>query len=187
MTKAENGVEISSPKEIERKFRVTAIPFDLKEFPVQEINQGYLHIDADGSESRLRAIGDNYYFTHKSGGGMIRTERQIALDKSQFLALWPATEGKRIEKTRYAIPHEGLTIELDLYEGDLDGLVTAEVEFPDTASARAFNPPEWLGDDITADKAFKNQRLALDGAPRSSRLPGYIGGVATEQSTDEVL
>jgi len=37
-----------------------------------------------------------------------------------------------ITKTRYKIPlNQGLTLELDLFEGLFDGLVMGEVEFPE--------------------------------------------------------
>jgi len=37
-----------------------------------------------------------------------------------------------IAKTRYKIPlNQGLTLELDLFEGLFDGLVMGEVEFPE--------------------------------------------------------
>ena len=63
------------------------------------------------------------------------------------------------------IPLGDLTVELDVYEGDLDGLVTAEVEFPDEASALAFDAPEWLGRDVTEDKRYGNRVLAVEGLP----------------------
>ena len=69
-------------------------------------------------------------------------------------------------KTRYLIPLDGgLTAEVDVYEGTLDGLLTAEVEFPDEAAAHAFAAPQWMGEDVTGDKRYANQRLATDGKP----------------------
>ena len=45
-------------------------------------------------------------------------------------------------KTRYLVPlGGGLTAEVDVYEGELDGLLTAEVEFADEAAAHAFDRP----------------------------------------------
>ena len=35
-----------------------------------------------------------------------------------------------------------------------------EVEFPDEESAKAFNPPEWFGEEVTFDDRFKNNYLA---------------------------
>jgi adenylate cyclase len=58
-----------------------------------------------------------------------------------------------------------VTIELDVYGGDLEGLVVAEVEFASEEDADAFDPPAWLGREVTDDPRYKNQRLARDGAP----------------------
>jgi adenylate cyclase len=114
----------------------------------------------------VRRRGGRSYLTVKSGGGRVRVEEEIEIDDGRFERLWPLTEGRRIEKTRYEVPAgDGLTIELDVYTGDLDGLVTAEVEFDSEDAADAFTAPEWLGEDITEDKRYKNQRLAVDGAP----------------------
>jgi adenylate cyclase len=57
-------------------------------------------------------------------------EEEMEIDAERFTRLWPLTEGRRLEKTRYLIPGSGdLTIELDVYSGGLRGLMVAEVEF----------------------------------------------------------
>jgi adenylate cyclase len=60
---------------------------------------------------------------------------------------------------------DGLVLEVDVYEGDLAGLVVAEVEFPSEAAADAWRPPAWLGAEVTTDERYKNHRLAVDGVP----------------------
>jgi adenylate cyclase len=115
---------------------------------------------------RVRRRAERSWLTVKSGAGRVRVEEEIAIEPDRFERLWPLTDGRRIEKTRYEIPAgDGLVIELDVYTGDLDGLVTAEVEFPSEEAAEAYVAPEWLGPDITEDLRYKNQRLARDGAP----------------------
>ena len=121
---------------------------------------------ADGTEVRVRRRVANAWLTVKSGGGRARVEEEIEIDGERFERLWPLTEGRRIEKTRYEIPvGDDLVIELDVYAGDLDGLVIAEVEFDSEEAAEAFAAPDWLGPDVTEDLRYKNQRLARDGAP----------------------
>ena len=44
-------------------------------------------------------------------------------------------------------------------------LLTAEIEFPDEAAARAFAAPEWLGRDVTDDARYANRALAVNGIP----------------------
>jgi adenylate cyclase len=159
--------------EIERKFLVRSAPDGLDERPAQRIDQGYLAIGDDGEEVRLRRIGDALLLTVKRGTGEVRTEEEIELERAQFERLWPLTEGRRIEKTRYRIPHGDLVIELDVYEGRLEGLMTAEVEFPAEGASADFEPPGWLGDDVTEDARYRNEQLARNGL---AGLPGAHHG-----------
>src|SRR5256885_15827846 len=91
-------------REIERKFLVRKMPDGLTSYPSNEISQGYLVSLDDGTQVRLRKIGERYSLTLKRGTGNVREEREVELAATQFDALWPATEGKRLVKTRYEIP-----------------------------------------------------------------------------------
>jgi len=91
---------------------------------------------------------------------------EIELSHDQFNRLWPGTEGRRIEKIRYKIDHAGQKIELNVFRGNLQGLVLAEVEFGSTAKSAEFKPPDWLGEEVTEDIRYKNQSLAQKGAPK---------------------
>ena len=91
----------------------------------------------------------------------------MAIDERRFAALWPLTEGRRLDKTRHLFPlGDGLTAELDVYEGAHAGLLVAEVEFASAGASEAFAPPDWLGREVTGDPRFANQSLALGGIPR---------------------
>jgi len=153
------------PVEIERKFRVTNLPENLGDYQHEEIRQGYLVTGADGSEARVRDRDQAFTLTVKSKGDRTRGEYEIPIDAGDFETLWPATEGKRVEKTRFSIPYRESTIELDIYYGELMGLVTAEVEFNSENDADEFEVPEWFGKEETENKSFKNQRLAENGFP----------------------
>ncbi|MBV8997958.1 MAG: CYTH domain-containing protein [Solirubrobacterales bacterium] len=154
--------------EIERKFLVEQLPADLGTHPSDRIEQGYIAITEDGVEIRIRRYGDEAFLTIKSGGGEERLEEEIEIDDRRFQSLWPLTEGRRITKRRYRIPYEhGALIELDVYDGALEGLITAEVEFDSSAAASAFASPRWLGSDVTDEPSYKNKALAVDGLPRS--------------------
>ena len=151
-------------QEIERKFLVDALPEDLP--PGERVEQGYLAVAPDGVEVRIRRRDGDCTLTVKSGPAHVRVEEELEIDDRRFEALWALTEGRRIAKTRHLVPlGGGLTAEVDVYEGALDGLLTAEVEFPDEAAAHAFAAPQWMGEDVTGDKRYANQRLATDGKP----------------------
>ena len=154
-----------SSTEIERKFLVTETPPGLDRYPHEAIRQGYLALDPDGTEVRIRQKGDRFFQTIKRGGGLQRTEVEALLTRAQFEAFWPMTEGRRVEKVRYEIAYQDRVIELDVYGGALSGLLTAEVEFPSIEASAAFQPPPWLNHEITEDKRYKNRNLAVNGIP----------------------
>jgi adenylate cyclase len=165
MGKIRSTIRIMSMKEnrgreIERKFLVRKLPADLTTYPSAEISQGYLVSMDDGLQVRLRKAGERYSLTYKRGTGNVREEREVELTAEQFDALWPATEGKRLVKTRYEIPFGERTVEIDLYHDRHEGLVVAEVEFDEEKVAKNFQPPDWLGDDVTGDPRYSNQLLA---------------------------
>ena len=149
--------------EVERKFLVPDPP-DLAETESNEIEQGYLAIGADG-EVRLRRKADLRLLTAKRGSGLSREEAEVELDRQDFDELWPLTEDRRLRKRRHLIPHGELEIELDVYEGDLEGLVVAETEFTSEEEARAFEPPGWIGEEVTGDERYLNETLATRGIP----------------------
>ena len=150
--------------EIERKFLVDRLPAELD--AGEPIEQGYLVIGEDGVEVRIRRRGATTTLTVKSGPGMVRTEEELELDERRFASLWPLTEGRRVTKTRHVVPlGSGLAAELDVYSGAHDGLLTAEIEFPSLEASEAFQPPAWLSREVTGDRRFANQALALGGRP----------------------
>jgi adenylate cyclase len=149
--------------EVERKFLVPEPP-QLEGAVADEIEQGYLAVGAEG-EVRLRRRGDQLLLTAKRGSGISREEAEVEVDRDAFDELWPLTEGRRLHKRRHVIPHGALKIEVDVYEEDLDGLVVAEVEFDSEEEARRFEPPDWIGDDVTGDERYLNETLATSGRP----------------------
>lgn len=161
------------PIETELKFLVDEIPeeIDLENTPHVVLRQGYVVVSSDGAETRIRSFdNERFELTVKSSGTVQRTEQTIKLPKDMFEVLWAQTAGMRVEKTRYKIPYGKHIIELDIYEGHLTGLMTAEVEFTGRqedaeVKASTFEPPTWFGRDVSKDRRYKNQNLAC-GLPR---------------------
>ena len=147
--------------EIERKFLITSpeqFPFDPKEFSSRQIEQGYLCISP---VVRIRRDNDDYFLTYKSKGLMVREEYNLPLTAEAYAHVRAKADGRIITKTRYVIPLEnGLTLELDIFHGDLAPLILAEIEFPDEQSARAYQPPRWLGEDVTFSTEYHNSTLS---------------------------
>jgi adenylate cyclase len=152
---------VAPGREIERKFLVSSMPEDRG--PGTDIVQGYLPLASDDTELRVRRKGDATVLTVKRGSGLDRGEDEVAISTEAFDALWPLTEGRRIEKTRYEIPHAGATIELDEFGGELEGLLLAEVEFDAMDASERFEPPGWVGREVTGDTNYGNRSLAEKG------------------------
>lgn len=92
---------------------------------------------------------------------MVREEYNLPLTEEAYEHLLTKIDGRIITKKRYMIPYDdSLTIELDIFEGSLAPLRLAEVEFPDEASASAFTPPDWFGEDVTFSGSYHNSALS---------------------------
>ncbi len=148
--------------EIEKTFLVKDIPFDLSPFLSEIIHQGY--ISSTPSPLRIRQKGSKFELTKKiplkEGDFSSAEEININLTQYEFDKLWPLVE-KSLEKIRYRIPlANNLTAELDVYQGNLKGLMFVEVEFSSETEMNHFTPPDWFGTDITQEKFSANSFLA---------------------------
>jgi len=156
-------------KEIERKWLINEFPANLVSSNLSsKINQMYLEVSNENDEVRLRKKGDRYFLTVKKGEGLEREETQIEIPFETYNSLSCLQVCKnKIRKTRYEIKDGSNIIELDFYEGNLERLVTAEVEFGSIEESKSYNPPEWFGKEITEEKKYKNKNLARDGIPKN--------------------
>ena len=140
--------------EIERKYLITHIPFDIAGYPFHQIEQAYL---STAPVVRVRQEDDTYYLTYKSKGLMAREEYNLPLTKEAYEHLKPKADGIVISKVRYVIPEkDGLSIELDVFKAPYEGLLLAEVEFPTEEAAHAYQPPKWFGEDVTYSTEYHN-------------------------------
>ncbi len=158
---------MATSREIERKFLLERAPDWLGECASDPIEQGYLALEAD-AEVRLRRIGSQRLITVKRGSGRERIEREAEIPAETFDELWPLTEGRRVRKRRHFRETEAGTFEIDAYEGELEGLLTAEIEFASGEEADRFVPAGWLGRELTGEPGWANRDLAVAGRPDRS-------------------
>ena len=145
--------------EIERKVLVKKeeIP-SLSSYPIHEIEQGYL---CTSPVVRIRRQDEEYYLTYKSAGLLAREEYNLPLTREAYEHLRPKADGIVISKTRYLIPEkEGLTIELDIFHGEYEGLLLAEVEFSSEEEAHSYQPPAWFLEDVTYSPRYHNSNMS---------------------------
>lgn len=140
-------------REIERKFTLVSLPEDLESYDSYDIEQAYL---SNSPTVRIRKGGSKFTLTYKSGKGMDHAEYNLPLTEEAYYHLLEKHDGNVITKRRYKIPYNGLTIELDIFSGDLEGLIFAEVEFESVEEANAFVMPSWFKEDVTDDPHYRN-------------------------------
>lgn len=144
-------------QEIERKFKVVG---EFKELAHNSMHlvQGYL---ASGPLTlRVRIADSGAWLTIKGAsndGGLSRYEWERSIELKDALELLQLAEGALIEKRRYLVDYEGHTFEVDVFEGDNEGLVVAEVEL--ASADEEFTRPEWLGEEVTGQRRYYNSHL----------------------------
>ncbi|MCE7028842.1 CYTH domain-containing protein [Jiella avicenniae] len=146
-------------REIERKFLLEGDGWRPHAHSARRLEQFYLFAGDDRS-CRVRITdGASAKLTIKMGRGLSRGEFEydIPLDDAEILR--QSALGRIVEKTRHLVPNGRHTIEIDVYEGALAGLVVAEIELAD--EDESFERPEFLGAEITGDARYLNQTLAL--------------------------
>lgn len=155
-------------REIERKFLVTDVPdADVLGDGVR-LRQGYVAEDGP-VEVRVRVAGPVAVLTVKAGRGLNRVEVESPIGLDAAEALWPHTEGRRIEKVRHRLRVDSTAVDVDVYGGSLEGLCTAEAEFASEADAAAFVAPRWMGQELTGRVEWSNAALARHGRPGQAR------------------
>lgn len=149
--------------EIERKFLVENLPLKIDGYKKLCIQQSYI---STKPVIRLRKSNDDYILTVKGAGRISRQEFELSLQESEYEKLKKLVTSKIITKERFLIPIEdGYTAELDIYEGELKGLMTVEVEFSSLDNAEKFVAPNWFGKEVTDDSRYSNSSLAKYGLP----------------------
>lgn len=175
--------------EIERKFKVKNLEAAIKDHvSCRDITQGYL--DLQGT-TRIRHVSCNSlhnthhtfgYITVKGKGLKVRQEFEYAIPPEDAMAMLGLAKGILINKVRYEVPlsgpNQGLILEVDVFFGQYQGMVLAEVELP--TEDTPFTPPDFLGEEVTYDKSFSNARLAL--GSKKELVCGSVvsGGVASD-------
>ncbi len=144
--------------EIERKFLI--LNQDWQEYTSTELHivQAYLATN-EFSSTRIRIQGDKANINIKSATlGIERTEFEypIPVDDAQLmiddLCIKPV-----ISKIRYVVNHMQHIWEIDVFSGDNEGLIVAEIEL--SSPDEIFEKPSWLGEEVSHEKRYYNACL----------------------------
>ncbi len=146
--------------EIERKFLVRNEGWRGGVSGQIAIRQAYLATDGNASV-RVR-IRDNSQATlnvKSRPATLRRLELEYPIPVIEAEAMIGLRHGAVIEKVRHLVPHGDLTFEIDVFAGENDGLVIAEIELRD--EQQAFALPDWIGAEITGQPEYYNGALVL--------------------------
>ena len=146
--------------EIERKFLVTSTDFIKESNTQNRIVQGYLSSLPERTV-RVRIKGDKGFLTIKgksSNSGMSRLEWEKEITVEEAAQLIPLCEAGVIDKVRYEIPIGKHVYEVDVFSGENQGLILAEIELQ--SETESFDKPNWLGIEVTNDSRYYNAFLS---------------------------
>jgi adenylate cyclase len=146
--------------EIERKYIVNAALWRPADSGIR-YRQGYLS-SAKERVVRVRIAGERAFLTIKGltvGVSRLEFEYPIPLADATVM-LDRLCERPLIEKTRHREIFAGRTWEIDVFHGDNDGLVIAEVEVA-SAADRVMLPP-WAEAEVSGDPRYFNNNLAAN-------------------------
>jgi adenylate cyclase len=145
------------PREIERKFLVRGDEW-ASGAEGTPYRQGYLSTDA-GRTVRVRVAGGRAMITIKGpSAGAVRAEYEYdipAADATEIidtLCLSPV-----IVKDRHTVNYHGKKWVIDVFGGENEGLILAEIEL--ASEDEPFDLPPWAGEEVTGDGRFSNASL----------------------------
>ena len=147
----------SMAKEIERKFLINLNKLGTLKSGIT-IKQGYISTK-DKTVVRIRVAGQCAYLTLKSENkGVTRSEFEYEIpvyDAEQIIS--ELCSGHIIEKTRYLVVYSNHTWEVDVFHGENDGLVVAEIELE--SEGESFEIPHWVTTEVSGDVKYYNSSL----------------------------
>lgn len=146
--------------EIERKFLVKNLDFIAQSQRNYVIKQGFLNTHPDRTV-RVRITGNQGFLAVKgrsNPSGLTRFEWEIEIPSQEAEELLALCESSIIRKTRYLVPVGKHTFEIDVFHGENEGLILAEIELQ--SEDEIYEKPEWLGLEVTGDSRYYNSYLS---------------------------
>lgn len=146
--------------EIERKFLVYSNDFINEAFSKKRIVQAYLNSNPERTV-RVRIKEDRAFLTIKGQGnstGTTRMEWETEIPVQDADKLLGICEEGIIDKIRHEVKVGRHVFEVDIFLGDNDGLIMAEIELQ--SEDEVFEKPKWLAQEVTNDERYYNAYLS---------------------------
>lgn len=145
--------------EIEHKYLVTDDSYKKLAAKKVHIMQGYISREKERTV-RIRVKDSKAYITIKTKNiGDTRNEFEYEIPKSDALKLLKICNPPVIEKYRYIVEFKGFTWEVDEFQGELCGIVIAEIELP--TSDTVYETPPFIGKNVTGMPEYYNSNIHL--------------------------
>ncbi len=144
-------------KEIERKYLVKPGAWS-PQGPGTHFKQGYLNSQKE-RVVRVRIEGTSAKLTIKGltrGATRSEFEYPLPLEDAEVL-LDQLCEQPLIDKHRHVEKHGNHVWEIDVFHGENEGLVVAEVEL--LSESDEVDIPAWAGEEVTSDPRYFNSNL----------------------------
>ncbi len=143
--------------EIERKYLVTDRSC-FSQLAGVALRQGYIPTQ-DGSVVRVRVEGQRAVLTLKGRTrGIARREYEYPIPRQDAESILATLcQRPHIEKTRYTLPWAGKVWTIDVFSGENEGLVLAEVELSN--QDEVVEKPPWAGVEVSGDPRYNNNNL----------------------------
>jgi adenylate cyclase len=123
-----------------------------------KIKQGYLSVDPE-RVVRIRIAGEKAFITIKGKSvGIVRTELEYEIPADEAEILLKMCLDFPVEKTRFKENIGNLVWEIDVFEGENNGLVMAEVEL--IHENQEIELPGWIGEEVSFDSRYYNSWLS---------------------------
>lgn len=123
-----------------------------------KIKQGYLSITTK-SVVRVRTADKKAFLTIKGErSGITRTELEYEIPLNEAKLLLELSLYPPVEKVRYYEKNNGLTWEIDVFEGENEGLIIAEVELE--SEDQKIDLPIWIDSEVSQDYRYFNSWLS---------------------------
>lgn len=150
--------------EIELTFLAKYLPKEIATLEPDEMIDAYVPQQYGRPHLRIRKRGDSYEITKKlriEGKGFSEhTEQTITLDEVQFKTLTKNPSLLVVKKRRYSATIEGYAAEVDVFDGELGGLVIIDFEFENAQTRDAFIAPDCCLANVTEEQFIAGGRLA---------------------------
>ena len=144
-------------KEIERKFLLKNTDWKIFANTGISIKQGYLNSSKELT-TRIRTKGKQAFITIKGKTeGISRAEFEYEIPLKDALELLKLCQNSNIEKTRYEVKIDEHIWEIDVFEGENEGLIVAEIEL--SSEDETFKKPTWLGKEVSFEDKYFNACL----------------------------